>query len=197
MGKRELLVICISFFAVALWGQNWDLVWLDEFEGDSLDLTKWSYQTGTGSSEGLTDWGNKELQYYREENVVVADGMLTIIAKEESFGGKSYTSGRIRTKGKGDWTYGRVELRAKMPVGKGLWSAMWMLPTDFEYGGWAASGEIDMVEFVGHEKNTVYGTLHFGGQWPNNLQKGKLIHLTSGIFLRKSFTTLPWSGKRG
>ncbi|MFO7668806.1 MAG: family 16 glycosylhydrolase [Bacteroidales bacterium] len=181
--KRGLLVIWLTSLTLVMWGQNWDLVWSDEFDGDTLDLTRWSFQTGTGTAYGLPDgWGNNEKQYYLKENTVVADGMLTIIAKEEAYGGKSYTSSRIRTLNKGDWTYGRFEFRAKMPSGKGLWAALWMLPTDTEYGGWAASGEIDMVEFVGHELDKVYGTLHFGGQWPNNVQKGKSFRLTTGAF---------------
>ena len=180
--KRGILAICMAILAGTLLGQNWDLVWSDDFDGEELDLTKWSYQIGTGASEGLTDWGNNEEQYYREENVVVADGMLHIIAKEEDFGGKSYTSGRIRTRDQGDWTYGRFELRAKMPIGKGLWAAMWLLPTDMEYGTWAASGEIDMVEYLGHEANEIHGTLHFGGQWPGNKHKGKSYILSSGNF---------------
>ncbi len=179
---KGILLICFTFFAMTLWAQNWDLVWSDEFDGEQLDLTKWSYQTGTGASEGLNDWGNNEEQYYREENVVVVDGMLHIIAKEESFGGKDYTSGRIRTRDKGDWTYGRFEIRAKMPIGQGLWAASWLLSTDSEFGGWAASGEIDMVEYLGHEAEKVHGTLHFGGQWPSNAQKGKSYSLTSGSY---------------
>lgn len=170
----------LSFQVLA--GQEWKLVWSDEFDGEALDLGKWSFQTGTGAEYGLTDWGNNEEQYYREENVNVADSVLTITAKEEQFGGKSYTSGRIRTKDKGDWTYGRVELRAKMPVGKGLWAALWMMPTDNAYGGWAASGEIDITEYKGSEPGKVIGTLHFGGSWPKNASKGKEYSLPEGDF---------------
>ena len=119
-------------------GQDWQLVWEDEFDGNELDTTKWSYQTGTGAEYGLTDWGNNEQQYYREQNVTVSDGSLHIVAKRDSYGGKGYTSGRIRTIEKGDWTYGRFEFRAKLPRGQGFWPAIWMLPTDLEYGGWAA-----------------------------------------------------------
>ena len=180
--KKGLLLVCMVCLSLLSYGQNWDLVWSDEFEGDTLDESKWSYQLGTGSSEGLSNWGNNELQYYRKENVVVADGMMTITAKEESFGGKDYTSARIRTREKGDWTYGRFEFRAKMPAGKGLWAASWMMPTNNEYGGWAASGEIDMVEYLGHEQNKVYGTLHFGGGWPANTSKGTSYSPSSGTF---------------
>ncbi len=146
--------------------QEWELVWSDEFDGTELDISKWSCQTGTGTEYGLQDWGNNEEQYYREENVKVEEGHLVITARRQSYGGKGYTSGRIRTIGKGDWKYGRVEFRAKMPVGQGLWAAVWMLPTDEVYGAWAASGEIDIMEYLGHEPSTVHGTLHFGGEWP-------------------------------
>jgi beta-glucanase (GH16 family) len=159
------------------------MVWSDEFDGDSLDMSKWSYMLGDGTNYGLpSGWGNNELQFYREQNAVVADGMLTITAKKQFFGGKQYTSARIRTKEKGEWTYGRVEARAKLPVGQGLWTAIWMLPTDETYGGWAASGEIDIMEHLGHEPSRVYGTLHFGGQWPQNQHKGASFDLDTGSF---------------
>jgi len=153
-------------------GQNWQLVWSDEFDGDALDPDLWSYQTGTGAEYGLVGWGNNELQYYKEDNVKVADGVLTITAKRENIETSQFTSGRIRTIDKGDWTYGRFEFRAKMPVGKGLWAAIWMLPTDEVYGGWAASGEIDIMEYLGDDTTKVYGTIHYGGQWPDNQYRG-------------------------
>ena len=91
-------------------------------------------------------WGNNELQYYTDQNATVADGLLTITARKESVEpGFQYTSARLRSLYKGDWTYGRMEMRARMPVGKGMWPAFWMLPSDRGYGGWAASGEIDIT----------------------------------------------------
>ena len=174
-------------------GQNWKLVWADEFDGNALDATKWSYMTGTGAEFGLEDWGNAELQYYREQNIEVSNGMLHVIAKQESHGGKGYTSGRIRTIDKGDWTYGRIEFRARVARGTGLWSAVWMLPTDLEYGGWAASGEIDIMENVGHEPLTVHGTLHFGGSWPNNESKGTYYNTTGWPFWQEFYDyALEW-----
>jgi beta-glucanase (GH16 family) len=127
---------------------------------------------GDGTEYGIPGWGNNELQYYREENVKVGDGVLTIRAQRENIGSKQFTSGRIRTIDMGDWTYGRFEFRAKMPVGKGLWAAIWMLPTDSDYGGWAASGEIDIMEYLGDDTTKVHGTIHYGGQWPNNKSRG-------------------------
>ncbi len=182
MRNKALFFGLLIFSSLCLSGQEWQLVWEDEFDGNELDTTKWSYQTGTGAEYGLTDWGNNELQYYREQNVTVSDGSLHIVAKRESYGGKGYTSGRIRTIEKGDWTYGRFEFRAKLPRGQGFWPAIWMLPTDLEYGGWAASGEIDIMENVGYEPTTVHGTLHFGAAWPDNNYKGAPYETTGWPF---------------
>ncbi len=161
---------------------GWQLVWHDEFDGDSVDTSKWSFQIGTGPPEGPVDWGNNELEYYREENAEVHDGALHVIAKRENFGNKQYTSARLRTKGKGDWTYGRIEFRAKIPAGQGLWPALWMLPTDNVYGTWAASGEIDVMEAKGHITNQVGGTIHYGGAWPQNIYSGGSYVFPSGNY---------------
>jgi beta-glucanase (GH16 family) len=148
-----------------------------------LDTNKWEAMLGTGTSYGLpAGWGNNERQYYQAENATVADGLLTITAKEEAVSGSSYTSSRLRTLGMGDWTYGRIEMRAKMPIGQGLWPAFWMLPTDTRYGGWAASGEIDITEYLGHEPSRVHGTIHFGSQWPNSSSSGASYDLPGGTF---------------
>lgn len=187
-----LLYVCFAF------GQSYELVWSDEFDGDKLDTSKWEVMLGDGQSYGLpSGWGNNELQFYRRENIEVKNGYLIITAKKESYGGKSYTSGRIRTKGKGDWLYGRFEMRAKMPIGRGLWPAFWMLPSSTKYGGWAASGEIDIMEYIGHEPNTVHGTLHYGGTWPQNVHKGSSYTLPSGTFADDFHTfALEWEPKR-
>lgn len=158
------------------------LVWNDEFDGDSLDTTKWDYQYGTGSEYGLDGWGNSELEYYtdRPENVRVEDGKLiiTAIKEEKPYEGMPYTSGRIRTITNDNeelfsTTYGRVEARIKMPAGEGIWPAFWMLPVDDSlYGGWAASGEIDIMEARGRLPEKVGGTAHYGKVWPNNTYKG-------------------------
>lgn len=183
------VITCLALMASIsapseLYAQEWELVWSDEFEGGSLDEDKWSYQYGTGSSEGLNGWGNNELQYYtdREENIFIEDEMLHIVAREESHEGSNYTSARIRTINQGDWRYGRFEIRAKLPKGQGIWPAIWMMPTENVYGGWAASGEIDIMELVGHEPDAVHGTLHYGGQWPENTYSGNEYQLDDGTF---------------
>ncbi len=159
---------------------NCTLVWSDEFSGTSVDTTKWEFMIGDGSAYGIPGWGNNELQYYRTNNATVANGELTITAKQESFGGKSYTSSRLRTLNKGDWTYGRLEMSAKLPSGQGLWPAFWMLPSVTTYGGWAAGGEIDIMESKGQIPEQIYNTLHYGGTYPANVSSGSVPSLAAG-----------------
>ena len=142
------------------------LVWADEFDGTTLDLQKWTHQTGGGG------WGNNELQHYRPENTTLENGLLKISAKRENFSGNAYTSSRIRSINKGDFTYGRMEARIKLPYGQGIWPAFWMMPTDDKYGSWPKSGELDIMEFIGREPKKIYGTIHFGPEWPNNKSSG-------------------------
>jgi beta-glucanase (GH16 family) len=141
------------------------LVWADEFDKDGLpDSTRWGYDLGDGCPQNC-GWGNNELQYYtsnRAENARVTDGHLIIEAHREKMGTKEYSSSRMVSKHKGDWTYGKVEVRAKLPSGIGVWPAIWMLPTDWSYGGWPSSGEIDIMEFVGYIPDTIFGTVHTG-----------------------------------
>ena len=162
--------------------EGYNLVWNDEFNGTEVDLLKWSYEVnGHGG-------GNNELQYYtdRNENSFVSSGKLTIVARQEEYTGtdgtRYYTSARMRTVNKGDWKYGRFEIRAKLPYGQGLWPAIWLLPTKWVYGGWAASGEIDIMELLGHETDKVYGTIHYGGTPPNNTHTGGNYTLSTGTF---------------
>lgn len=134
-----------------------DPVWQDEFNyTGSPDSAKWGYDLG-GSG-----WGNNEAQYYTSSvnNAGVADGKLTITAIKESTGNRQYTSARLVSKNKADFLYGRVEVRAKLPSGRGTWPAIWMLPTDRAYGGWPKSGEIDIMEHVGYDPNRVLFSVH-------------------------------------
>ncbi len=138
--------------------KNWKLVWADEFNYTGIpDSTKWNYDVGGHG------WGNNELQYYTRadsQNVWVKNGRLHITARRKQTGKNSYTSARIISKGKGDWLYGRIEVGAKLPSGRGMWPAIWMLPTDWAYGGWPESGEIDIMEHVGYMPDSVFSTIH-------------------------------------
>ncbi|WP_129717037.1 glycerophosphodiester phosphodiesterase family protein [Pedobacter sp. SYP-B3415] len=138
--------------------QGWKLVWSDEFNYRGLPADdRWTYD------EGGNGWGNNELQFYTKAdsaNTMVNKGILTITARRERRENRDYTSARLLSKGKFDWKYGRVEVRAMLPGGKGLWPAIWMLPTEWKYGGWPKSGEIDIMEHVGYEPDTVYGSVH-------------------------------------
>ncbi|MCR5377530.1 MAG: glycoside hydrolase family 16 protein [Fibrobacter sp.] len=131
-------------------------LWHDEF--DSIDTTKWTFETGTGAS----GWGNNEWQYYtgRSENAYVQDGILHIRANKEDYEGAKYTSARMITKGKYSFTYGTVEARIALPVGKGIWPAFWMLGENIDAVSWPACGEIDIIEAVNSE-SIVYGTNHW------------------------------------
>jgi beta-glucanase (GH16 family)/glycerophosphoryl diester phosphodiesterase len=138
--------------------KGWKLVWNDEFDYRGLpDSSKWGYDVGGHG------WGNHELQYYTKgdtNNVMVKNGRLTITAMRKQVGANSWTSTRLISKNKGDWQYGRIEVKAKLPDGRGMWPAIWMLPTDWAYGDWPASGEIDMMENVGFKPDSVYFSVH-------------------------------------
>ncbi len=138
------------------------LVWSDEFNGKGApDSAKWEYEVGDGCP-GSCGFGNHELQYYTRvpKNVRMEGGNLIIEARRDSIGKSGFTSTKMISKGKGDWLYGRFEIRAKLPRGKGTWPAIWMLPTDWRYGGWPASGEIDIMEHVGYDPGVIHGTIH-------------------------------------
>ena len=176
------LVLLFTATAFAATPLPWKLVWSDEFEGSKLDFNKWAVE------ENAHGGGNNELQFYVDSprNVRVENGLLVLEARHEphDYAGvrRNFTSSRIRTKHRADWTYCRVEVRAKLPTGRGIWPAIWMLPTEDKYGTWAASGEIDIMELVGHEPHQIHGTIHYGGRWPKNLSAGKPYALPKGTF---------------
>ena len=175
--------------------QSWTLIWSDEFDGTMLDRRKWAPETSCWGG------GNNELQCYtdRPENIKISDGVLKLIAKAEQFRGlnypqdwadrgeqitQSYTSGKVRTKGLANWTYGRFEARIKLPQGQSTWPAFWMLPEDNHYGKWPLSGEIDIMEAVNlgaicqdcdgsNTENRSSAALHFGQLWPNQKNQFK------------------------
>ncbi len=133
---------------------TYNLIWSDEFDGTALDTTYWTYEVnGNGG-------GNNELQYYTRDNTLVSDGTLKIIAKLEDYDGHDYTSSRIVTRNKFDFKYGKVEVRAILPGGRGTWPAVWMMPTNSVYGGWPNSGEIDIMEYVGYDHGKIFGSIH-------------------------------------
>ena len=140
---------------------EYGLVWEDEFNGSTLDNSKWTHQLGDGSQFGLWGWGNGELQYYKQENTTLVDGVATITVKEESIGDYNYTSSRITTKDKFSFRYGKVEARIKTVDGQGFWPAFWLLP---EGGEWPCDGEIDIMEqgHTGASSNVTTGAAHLG-----------------------------------
>jgi len=184
MPKSFIFALAVVFISFAGKGADaptgWELVWSDEFDGNSLDRSKWEFEVNAQGG------GNNEKQYYLTNNARVSGGLLLIEARKEHFTGpegtREYTSSRIRTKRKGDWRYGRFEVRAKLPQGRGMWPAIWMMPTDDHYGGWPNSGEIDIMELVGHEPNKVHGTLHYGDPVKRSFHKGTNYTLSAGTF---------------
>lgn len=130
------------------------LVWSDEFNGTSVDTSKWVFETGGGG------WGNNELEYYQAANATVANGNLMITAKKEAVGGEPYTSARMTTQGKYTATYGRIEASIKIPMGLGFWPAFWMLGANIQTVPWPGCGELDIMEHI-NNTNTIYGTMHW------------------------------------
>jgi beta-glucanase (GH16 family) len=161
---------------------GYTLTWSDEFNGTSLDAGAWTAETGDGCP-ALCGFGNNELEYYTTppNNLYFQDGKLIIEAKAESYGGKNYTSSRIKTQGKKTFKFGRIDIRAILPKGKGIWPALWMLPQDNVFGGWPRSGEIDLMENIGHEPSRVYGTIHYG-PGPGSTQISRNYNLPTGVF---------------
>lgn len=180
---------------------DWQLVWSDEFDQPAIDPAKWSFAVdcwGGGNNE-------RQCYTASRRNAAIVGGQLVITARRQRATGpalplaqraaaadpraqasRDFTSAKLTTQGKAAWRYGRIEVRASLPQGQGTWPAIWMLPEAEPYGRWAASGEIDILEAVnlgvpcancpGGRENTILGTLHFGGIWPNNQQKGDEAH---------------------
>ncbi len=173
---------------------DWALVWSDEFDGETINSQNWSHEVDCNGG------GNQEKQCYtaNAENSYVKDGMLSLVALPAEAGAAlPYTSARMITRYKADFTYGRVEMRAKLPSGQGSWPAFWMMPTDEEYGEWPRSGEIDIVESVnlgaarddGSSENYIHGTLHYGKSWPDNVNSGQAYRQESGANPADDFHT--------
>lgn len=197
---RAVVLALAALAAPATAADNWTMVWSDEFDGDKIDRSKWGFDVdcwGGGNDE-------HQCYTKSARNAAIEDGKLVITARYERVTGpalpehlrrnsatpeaeatRDMSSARLTTRGKASWRYGKVEVRAKLPQGQGTWPAIWMLPEKDRYGSWAASGEIDILEAVnlgvpcakcpGGRENTILGTLHFGGKWPNNKHKGEEV----------------------
>ena len=173
----------LSLLCLTAVSQKRKLIWSDEFNVNGLpDSTKWNYDVGGHG------WGNNELQYYTYKelkNARVENGMLVIEALKEKMGDNEYTSARLVTKGKGDWKYVRIEVRAKLPKGQGLWPALWMLGENISEVSWPKCGEIDIMEMIGGSKDNQDGTVHGTVHWDNAgsyANYGGSTELPFGIF---------------
>ena len=155
---KKITLLLFLFSSSLTFAQKAKLIWADEFKKDGLPNPKnWSYDVGDHG------WGNDELEYYSEEdldNARIEDGILIIEARADESRPKGYTSARLVTKGKQAWKYGYIEVKAKLPTGRGTWPAIWMLPEKNLHGGWPNNGEIDIMEHVGYDPGKVHGTVH-------------------------------------
>ncbi len=150
---------------IHVYDEDGELHWKDEFDGDDINQDYWTYEVGNGHEQGIPGWGNNELQYYTEgDNAWIEDDKLVIEAREEEisdeYGSYDYTSTRMITKDKVHMEYGKVEIKAKMPEGQGIWPALWMLGADIAENPWPGSGEIDIMEYLGQNTDEVHGTIH-------------------------------------
>jgi len=159
---------------------GYTLAWTDEFSGNALDMNAWNQEIGNGTN----GWGNNELEYYTSstKNCFVSNGNLIIEARKEPINGLNYSSARLTTQNKKPFTFGRIDIRAKLPVGKGIWPALWMLGSNITSVGWPACGEIDIMELIGTYPGRVHSTLHWKAANGNHASMGSQINLTSGDF---------------
>ena len=158
---------------------GYNLLWSDEFSGRAVNINDWTFETGNNGG-----WGNNELQNYtgRPENVFVSNGNLIIEARAENFGAQNYTSTRMITKNKKIFKFGRVDISAKVPKGKGVWPALWMLGNNIDAVSWPRCGEMDIMELLGQEPNKVYGTVHWATSGGSATNRGSNYILPSGSF---------------
>ncbi len=156
MPVKYNLILLLMLMGLSLYSQKRKLIWEDNFDGNRLQEENWNIVTGDGCPD-LCKWGNNERQIYTTDNHTVADGLLSISARKD---GETYTSARINTKGKKEFQYGKIEIRAKLSLGKGLWPAFWMLGSNIDSVGWPRVGEIDILEYVGKEPNKIFTSLH-------------------------------------
>ncbi|MFK7928654.1 MAG: family 16 glycosylhydrolase [Myxococcota bacterium] len=173
-----ITALLLSSCATTETEDRWKLVWQDNFEGaagSAINADTWSFDVGIGPGED--GWGNQQLEYNTDGTNIVSlngDGQLRIVARKEAFEGQDWTSGRIKTKDKIDFTYGAIEAGIKLPEGKGLWPAFWMLGANIDEVGWPTCGEIDIMEFRGNEPDTILGTIHGPGYSGGGAVGGKI-----------------------
>lgn len=155
------------------------LAWSDEFDSNQINQNNWSFETGNNNG-----WGNAELEYYTNstKNAFVSQGNLIIEARNEVTNGSAYSSARMKTQNNKSFTYGRVDIRAKLPKGKGIWPALWLLGNNITTVSWPACGEIDLMELLGQEPNKAYGTIHWGADVASHQSIGTSYVLSSGSF---------------
>ncbi len=174
---------------------EYGIIWQDEFDGPAgqlPDADKWQFDLGT-------DWGNAQLEYDTNLPTNVSldgAGNLAITARQESYGGQDYTSGRIKTKGLFEQTHGRFEARIKLPIGQGIWPAFWMLGADLDNVGWPACGEIDIMEYLGHEPRVLHGTVHGPGHYGDGAVSGSHILGQGGFHLGFHEFAIEWDKER-
>lgn len=166
--KIRFGILLFLVFTISNYGQSWKLIWSDEFDGPSINTSNWTFETGNNNG-----WGNNELEFYtnRPENAKIENGQLVITARQESYGGKSYTSARMKTQGKKSFKYGRIEAYIKIPMGQGSWPAFWMLGENITSIGWPKCGEIDIMEHV-NNATVVNGTIHYANAAGTHVSSG-------------------------
>ena len=176
--KHSILIFILSNFCLAQQPKR-KLVWEENFNGNSLNEKAWNFELGNGCPD-LCGWGNNELQIYTKDNHSFFDGLLIVEAKKS---GDNYSSTRITTQGKKEFLYGRIEARAKLPIGKGIWPAFWMLGSNIKTIGWPKCGEIDILEYVGREPHFVFTSLHTESSNGNtiNTKKTKMDSIENGF----------------
>lgn len=182
--NNNVLIIPTSGYETPTSYEGMTMVWEDDFTGDAVNLDDWTFEIGTGNG----GWGNNELQYYRSENTTIEENdYLVIEARNEGFGGSDYTSSRIITEDKKEFQYGRVDIRAAMPEGRGLWPALWMLGENFRTTGWPMCGEMDIMELVGHQPGRSISTVHFGESFADRDSRGDSKVLPDGAKFSEEF----------
>lgn len=173
---------------------SWKIKWADEFNEEGINKEVWDFELGNGCNNGICGWGNNELEQYsdQEKNARIENGKLVIEAHQEG-SAASYSSARMITKNTKTFQFGRIDIRAKLPKGQGLWPAIWMLGANIDDVGWPACGEIDIMELVGHKPKVAHGTVHYGPPSPNNRSMGGSTTSSNGDFSESFHVfTLAW-----